>query len=152
MVWWLWVLLGLGLLTFEVLTPGGFFAVFFGLAALLVGALTGLDVAGPPWLQWLLFSGTSVGFVLLLRRPLLARVKTAPRRALPPIDSLLGEVATLLEDLPPGAVGRAELRGSGWTVRSVESKTLAKGARCQVERVDGLTLWIRPETLQEWGR
>jgi len=34
MVWWLWVLLGLGLLTFEVLTPGGFFALFFGLAAL----------------------------------------------------------------------------------------------------------------------
>jgi membrane protein implicated in regulation of membrane protease activity len=116
-----------------------------------VGALTGLDAAGPPWLQWLLFSGTSVGLLLVVRRPLLARVKTTPR-SLPPIDSLLGEVATLLEDLPPGAVGRAELRGSGWTVRSVEPKTLAKGARCRVERVDGLTLWIRPETLQEWGR
>jgi len=151
MVWWLWVLLGLGLLTFEVLTPGGFFAVFFGLAALLVGALTGLHVSGPPWLQWLLFSGLSVSFVLVLRRPLLARVKTSSR-ALPPIDSLLGEVATLLEDLPPGAVGRAELRGSGWTVRSVEPKLLAKGVRCRVERVEGFTLWIRPETLQEWGR
>jgi inner membrane protein len=151
MVWWLWVLIGLGLLSFEVLTPTGFFAVFFGLAALVVGALTGLGISGPPWLQWLLFSGVSVGFVLLLRRPLLARVKTTTR-ALPPIDSLLGEVATLLEDLPPGAVGRAELRGSGWTVRSVEPKTLAKGERCRVERVDGFTLWIRPETLQEWGR
>ena len=61
-------------------------------------------------------------------------------------------LATLLEDLPPGAVGKAELRGSGWTVRSVEPKTLAKGARCRVERVEGLTLWIRPETLKEWGR
>ncbi len=151
MVWWLWVLLGLGLLTFEVLTPGGFFAVFFGLAALLLGALSSLDIAGPPWLQWLLFSGLSVGMVLALRRPLLARVKTTPR-TLPPIDSLLGEVATLLEDLPPGAVGKAELRGSGWTVRSVEPKTLAKGARCRVERVEGFTLWIRPENLQEWGR
>ncbi|MGO8971469.1 MAG: NfeD family protein [Myxococcaceae bacterium] len=151
MVWWLWVLLGLGLLSFEVLTPGGFFAVFFGLAALVVGALAGLELAGPPWLQWLLFSGTSVGLVLLLRRPLLARVKPPPRN-LPPIDSLVGELATLLEDLPPGAVGRAELRGSGWTVRSVEPKTLAKGARCRVERVEGFTLWLRPETLQEWGR
>jgi membrane protein implicated in regulation of membrane protease activity len=150
MVWWLWVLIGLGLLSFEVLTPTGFFAVFFGLAALVVGALTALDLSGPAWLQWLLFSGVSVGFVLLLRRPLLARVK--PTRALPPIDSLVGEVATLLEDLPPGAVGKAELRGSGWTVRSVEPKTLAKGARCRVERVEGFTLWIRPETLQEWGR
>jgi inner membrane protein len=151
MVWWLWVLFGLGLLAFEVLTPGGFFAVFFGLAALLVGALTGLDIAGPAWAQWLLFSGISVGFVLLLRKPLLARLQSTPR-ALPPIDSLVGEVATLLEDLAPGAVGRAELRGSGWAVRSIEPKTLAKGARCRVERVEGLTLWIRPETQQEWGR
>ncbi|HXX30800.1 MAG TPA: NfeD family protein [Myxococcaceae bacterium] len=151
MLWWLWILLGLGLLSFELLTPGGFFALFFGLAALLVGALTGLEIGGPPWVQWLLFSGLSVGFVLLLRRPLRERIKPAAR-ALPPIDSLIGEVATLLEDLPPGAVGRAELRGSGWTVRSAEGKTLAKGARCRVERVDGLTLWIRPETTQEWGR
>src|SRR5271165_6605795 len=146
MVWWLWVLLGLGLLSFEVLTPGGFFAVFFGLAALVVGALTGLEISGPAWLQWVLFSSISVGLVVALRRPLLSRVKT-PSRALPPIDSLVGEVATLLEDLPPGSVGRAELRGSGWTVRSVEPKTLAKGARCRVERVEGFTLWIRPETL-----
>jgi membrane protein implicated in regulation of membrane protease activity len=151
MVWWLWVLLGLGLLAFEVLTPGGFFALFFGLAALLLGALAGLEIAGPPWLQWLLFSGLSVGLLVGLRKPLLQRIKVG-ERALPPIDSLVGEVATLLEDLPPGAVGRAELRGSGWTARSVEPKTLAKGARCRVERVEGLTLWIRPETTKEWGR
>lgn len=150
MVWWLWALLGLGLLTFEVLTPGGFFALFPGLAALVVGALAGVGLAGPAWLQWLLFSGLSVGSLLLLRRPVLARLNS--RRALPPIDSLVGEVATLLEDLPAGAVGRAELRGGGWTVRSVEPAALAKGARCRVERVDGFTLWIRPENLQEWGR
>jgi inner membrane protein len=150
MVWWLWVLIGLGFLSFEVLS-GGFFALFFGLAALLVGVLTGLGLAGPPWLQWLFFSGFSVGLLLLLRRPLLARVRQGPRsqRA---IDSLVGEVATLLDDLPPGAVGRAELRGSSWTARSVEPKTLAKGARCRVERVEGFTLWIRPESMQEWGR
>lgn len=151
MVWWLWVLLGLGLLSFEVLTPGGFFAVFFGLAALVLGALTGLGLAGPPWLQWLLFSGFSVAQVLLLRPPLLARAKAAPK-SLAPMDSLVGEVAILLEDLPPGAVGKAELRGSGWTARSAEPKALAKGARCRVERVEGFTLWLRPESLKEWGR
>lgn len=151
MLWWLWILLGLGLLSFELLTPGGFFAVFFGLSALLVGALAGLELAGPPWFQWLLFSGLSVGFLLGLRRPLLERMKPGAR-ALPAVDSLVGEVATLLDELPPGAVGRAELRGTSWTARSVEPKTLAKGARCRVERVEGLTLWVRPETIQEWGR
>ena len=39
MVWWLWVVVGLGLLAFEMAMPGGFFALFFGVGALLVGGL-----------------------------------------------------------------------------------------------------------------
>ena len=30
---------------------------------------------------------------------------------------LVGDVAVLLDDLPPGAVGKAELRGTAWSVR-----------------------------------
>ncbi len=64
------------------------------------------------------------------------------------MDTVVGEVATLSEDLPPGAVGKAQLRGSVWTVKSLEEKPLAKGQRCIVERVEGLTLWIRAESRQ----
>ena len=48
MAWWIWVLGGLVLLLAEVLTPGGFFVVFFGAGAILVGALkaAGLERAG----------------------------------------------------------------------------------------------------------
>src|SRR3972149_5155851 len=45
MPWWIWVLAGLGLLIAEVASPGGFFAVFFGVAAILVGVVKAL--AGP---------------------------------------------------------------------------------------------------------
>jgi len=49
MDWWIWVLGGLVLLLAEVLTPGGFFVVFFGAGAILVGTIKLMGWAGPAW-------------------------------------------------------------------------------------------------------
>lgn len=143
MVWWLWVLLGLGLLAFEMATPGGFFALFFGASALIVGVLTGAGAGGPAWMQWLLFSLVSVAALLALRRPLQSRLALpAGGRA---VDSLVASTAIVLDDLAAGAVGKVELRGSAWSARNNGDRALAKGQRCLVEKVDGLTLWVRAE-------
>jgi membrane protein implicated in regulation of membrane protease activity len=142
MTWWLWILVGLVLLGLEVLTPGGFFVLFFGLAAIVVGLLEGVGLGGPAWLQWLLFSLLSIGSLVLFRRRLVQRLRTPDVAG---VGGLVGDVAVLLEDLPPGAVGKAELRGTAWSVRHGGADTLARGRRCVVERVDGLTLHVRPE-------
>ena len=73
MTWWVWVLVGLGLLGIEVLTPGGFFVLFFGLAALVVGALAGSGCTGRPGSSGCSSRCSSVGSLLLFRRRL-ARV------------------------------------------------------------------------------
>ena len=39
MTWWTWLLLGLVLAALELATPGGFFILFFGLGAIVVGIL-----------------------------------------------------------------------------------------------------------------
>ncbi len=75
MTWWLWIVLGLILLGLELSTPGGFFIAFFGAGALVVGLLTGSGLAGPVWLQWLLFSILSIVFLIFFRRPLLEWMK-----------------------------------------------------------------------------
>lgn len=144
MVWWLWLVLGLLLAGLELLTPGGFFLIFFGTAALMVGVLAGLDLGGPIWLQWLLFSVLSVLSLLFFRNPLLARMRRGTA-ADTPIDSLVGEIATPLEDIRPDAIGRAELRGTTWTARNGDPLPVTRGQRCLVQRVDGLMLWIRAE-------
>lgn len=142
---WIWILTGLVLLGVEAVTPGGFFMLFFGLSAVLVGALAGLGAAGPAWMQWLLFSAFSIVFLLLVRPRVVDRfAKSGSGNT--PLPDYVGETAILVADLPPGAVGKAELRGTSWTVRSRSSSTIPAGARCRVERVDGLTLWISPET------
>jgi inner membrane protein len=143
MAWWLWVLVGFGLLVVETITPGGFFFVFFGIAALLVGMLAALGWAGPDWMQWLLFSVFSVAGIAFFRRPLMRRFNLMPGKAT--VDNLLGESAVVLEDIPPGGVGKAEMRGSSWKARSAGPTTLARGQRCRVDRIEGLMLWLRPE-------
>ena len=143
MYWWLWLVLGLIFVGLEVLTPGGFYVLFFGIGALAVGSLAGFGWSGPIWLQWLLFSAISL-LSLLCFRPHLVRATRSKQRP-DPIDTLEGEIALLVDDLPPDAVGRAELRGTTWTVRNGDQRLLVRGQRCRVSRVDGLTLWIHGE-------
>jgi inner membrane protein len=142
MDWWIWVLGGLVLLLGEVLTPGGFFVVFFGAGAILVGALKLLGWGGPAWAEWLVFTVLSVASLALFRDPLMRRFNLKSGR---PVDRLEGERALVTEDVAPGGVGKAEMRGTSWTARSVSREALARGQRCRVERVEGLTLWLKAE-------
>jgi len=139
MVWWLWVLGGIGLLAFELATPGGLVALFFGVGALCVAPLAALGVSSTA--QWFAFSVLSLAGLATLRGPILRRLsRKHSGRA-----ELVRELAVLLEDLPLGLDAKAELRGTTWTVRSSWKTPLVKGQRCVVERVEGLTLWVRPE-------
>lgn len=144
MVWWYWMVLGLILLGAEMTTPGGFYILFFGLSALLVGALAGLDIVLMEWMQWLLFSVIAIGSLLVFRGPLLARINDG-RTSHANIDSMIGEVAVALEPLPAGGTGKAELRGSTWTTKNVGPTAFDKGQRGRVTKVDGFTLWIIAE-------
>jgi membrane protein implicated in regulation of membrane protease activity len=138
--WWLWLVLGLVLLGVEMLTPGGFYMLFFGVAALVVGCLAGLGVGGPVWAQLVVFSVLSIAFLAVLRPHLVRWTRSTERPD--PIDTLEGETAILAEDLAPGAFGKAELRGTTWSVLNRDRRPLVRGQRARVVRVDGLTLWI----------
>ena len=142
MIWWYWLLLGLILAGAEMMAPGGFYLLFFGIAALLVGALAGFELVAADWLQWLLVSAIAVVSMLLFRGPLL---RMSQEHKSQPVDTMVGEAAVLLDDLPAGQTGKAELRGSTWSARNTGAAPLNKGQRATVTKVDGLTLWLKPE-------
>ncbi len=144
MIWWLWLFLGLILLGIEVMTPGGFYILFFGLAALVVGAMAGFQIVAAEWAQWLLFSVLSITSLLLFRNPLRRLTEAKPPKE-DVADGVIGELALLHDDLAPGAYGKAELRGTVWNAKNDGAVSLIKGQRGRVAKVVGLTLWIEGE-------
>ncbi len=139
MTWWIWVLVGLALLAVEFASTTmhlGLFAVGAFVVAILVGA--GVDL--PLWGQLVIFTGVSV-FSLLFIRPILVRKLKLDRK--PVVDSLVGEQALALSDIPVAELGRAEMRGSTWSARNIGETALLRGQRCIVANVEGLELHVK---------
>ncbi len=137
----MWLAGGLVLLVIELATPSGFFVMFFGLGALTAGVLTRLGVTEAPWVQWLVFTVSSVAYLLLFR----GRLQRQFEHPASDVDTMVGELVTPRERIEPGAVGRVDLRGSPWNARNEYSSTLEPGQRCRVTRMDGLLVYIQPE-------
>lgn len=140
--WWLWMLLGIALLVAEILTPGGFYIIFFGASALCVGILklTGFidSLAG----EGLLFAGLAVAGVAFFRKPLLERFRhlRVPHNE---VDALTSEIAVAVADIPARSLGKVELRGTTWSAQNVGESLIPKAGRCRIDSVDGLTLNVR---------
>lgn len=138
----MWLAGGLVLLAFELVTPSGFFIMFFGVGAILTGVLASVHAVTTPAAQWLVFTVISVLSLLLFRGKVQARVEPVSR---PPIDSLVGEIAFPVAAMAPGSVGRVTLRGSDWEARNEGHTTLDAHQRCRVTRVSGLQLGVVAE-------
>jgi membrane protein implicated in regulation of membrane protease activity len=144
MPWWAWIVAGAALLAAESAIPSDFYLVFLGLSALAVGALAALGAAGPAWAQFALFGLIAVVSLVAFRRRVRERFR-APGGDSGFENGLVGEVAVVQEPLAPGALGRAELRGSSFRARNADEVLLAPGTRARVTRVEGLLLHLRRE-------
>jgi membrane protein implicated in regulation of membrane protease activity len=143
MDWWHWLLVGLILVALELAASGGFYVIFFGLAAIAIGGLHLFDLAGPIWFQLLLFSLLSLASLLIFRGPVMRWMDLDKPGV--DVDSLIGETAIPLGDIGAGQVGRAELRGTVWSARNSGDAPIVQGQRCRVVHVDRLMIFLVPE-------
>jgi len=141
LTWWMWLIAGVVLLAIELLTPGGFFILFFGCGALVVGLLMLAGIEMSTAVQGLVFLAFSLVSLKLFRKPILERFqKSMPKGK---VDSMEGETAVAMEDIPSHGIGKAELRGSSWNARNTGDEPIARQQRVRVIKVDGLTLEVR---------
>ena len=140
--WWMWMILGLVLLACEMLTPGLFYCMFLGISALLAGLAAWMAPNLPEWVPWVLFSIFSAVSLAFFRKPLMEKFKLSGKHG-HKVDSLVGETALALEEIGPGAIGKVELRGASWTAQNSGNQPIQRSARPKVERVEGLTLYVR---------
>ena len=141
MAWWIWIIGGVLLCLAEIATPGAFYLLFFGVAALLVGLLAWAGLVDTTWVQFLLFSVFSIVSLVLFRRALAE--KLSPLEPNEQIHTLEGETGTALEDLPAHGTGKVEVRGTSWNAVNRGDSLIEQGQSCVIERVEGVSLWVR---------
>lgn len=143
MPWWIWIVTGLILAGLEAVLSGGeLYLLFIGAAAVVVGFV---DLGGGHAMavQLFVFCAVAGGSLFFFRRKLSDRLKAgAVDRE---VDTFIGERAKAVKDLAGGGEGKVELRGAAWSARNLDQRTIAAGQMCRVEKVEGLTLWVRPE-------
>lgn len=144
MVWWAWLVLGIGLLGVEMFViDAQFYLVFIGLSAAVVGllGLAGLEL--PTWAQWLIFSGLAIVAMFSFRRRLYERLRGSSGQ----VDERLtvGDRVVIATRLEPGQSGRVEYRGSSWSARNTGSLAIEAGREAVIAAVDGLTLHVKAE-------
>lgn len=139
MTWWIWVVLAFVLLALEFTTTTlhlGFFAV----GGFVVGLLILFGVEMPLWAQLIVFTAVSLAAFFFVRPVLVRKLKLDQKKV---VDTLVGEQAIAMEEIPAQGIGRAEMRGSTWSARNVGETVLNRGQRCVVADVDGLVIHVR---------
>lgn len=137
---YLWLGLGLALMAAETIVPGAFL-LWFGFAALFMGALVWLFPDMHGLLQVATFSALAIVAVLIYRKWFRGRepVSEQPllnRRS----EQYVGRVFVLDTPISNG-FGKVRVGDSVWTV---SGDPLPAGARVTVVAVDGMTLKVEP--------
>jgi len=142
MPWWGWILVGSLLLGSEMLVDAGLYLLFLGVGAFAVGLIDLTEPGWPLWGEWLAFAGFAGASTVVFRRRLYGKLHPeAPEIG----NSVVGETVLLAETLAPGAEGRADLRGSAWTIRNSGDQPLPAGTRARVDAIDGFVLELRAD-------
>ena len=140
---WSWWLVGLVLLAAELILPG-FFLVWIGLAAIIVGALSLLFWESSFWawqVQGLVFAATAVIVALIGRRYFYNNNQATDEPFLNQRGaSLVGRTATLDQPIAEGR-GRIRLNDTYWTVSGPD---LPVGTRVKVVASNGRELTVEP--------
>ena len=138
MSWWIWCIIGLGGVALELAAPTGFYLFLLGVAGIVTGAIVATGII-PDWpAQAILFSVLALANCALFAKPL-TKFLRGERKAR---EDTVGQTVKIAASVAPGAMGSAELWGSPWRVRNVDSRELAAGSECVVVAVEGVTLHV----------
>ena len=141
MAWWIWLILGLGLLSLEMFAiDAQFYLIFIGAGAIVVGLIEVVGIDLPPWSQWVLFAVLSLLAMFTIRKQLYEKTRG---RAVGFTATGAGDRIRIDQALAPGDSCRASYRGTEWTAINVGSQVIPSGASAIIDAIDGLKLKVR---------
>ena len=100
-------------------------------------------VGGAVWMQALTFLVVSAAALTALR-PLVRKYLT-PRLTATNIDSVIGSVGIVTAAIDNlSASGQVKLNGMEWTARSTSGAPIESGTRVQVDKIEGVKVFVSP--------
>jgi membrane protein implicated in regulation of membrane protease activity len=142
MPWWGWVIVAAMLLGSELLlVDAGFYLVFLGASALIVGLVDLAGFGGEIWQEWAGFAALSLITMIAFRQRIYSQLRGGAED-IP--EGVVGEHVLVPQAIEPGGEGRVELRGTTWTAVNAGDRPLEAGSRAHVDRTEGLILYLRP--------
>ncbi len=140
MEWWIWILVGFGLLGLELFIPSGFSLLIIGLSFLITGSCVAFGLNEPAWLPWSICLTSFVILFASIRKPL-ARIFgfDGPNK----YDESINSEVIIRSEIGPGGIGQGEMQGTQWSIRNIGEQTIKVGERCKVVRVDGITVEVK---------
>ena len=141
---WIWVALVIIFALIEVFTLG-LTTVWFALAALVLVFLSFLNISMP--VQFLIFLIISAALLVFTRPLAVKKFKMGGEKT--NVDSLPGKRALVIKKIGEFEMGEAKVNGQIWTARSDNNTEIAEGEKCEVLRIEGVQLIVRPLTALE---
>lgn len=144
MTWWIWIMIAVALFATELFASTAFWLCLIGVGAL---SAAGASAAFPDldWPGLVVFATVSLLLVALARQPLQRSLVNALRVQPAPPNSMIGTRIPVTEDLPAGASGHVNFRGSDWTARNPGPRPIQAGTHAIITGVHGITLHLQPE-------
>ena len=143
-MWWIWVALVIIFALIEVFTLG-LTTVWFAIAALIMVFLSFIKIPLP--VQVLIFLAISA-LLLIFTRPLAVK-KFKIGREKTNVDSLVGKRVLVTKTISEFEKGEVKINGLFWAARSEGNTEIAAGIKCEVLRIEGVHLIVRPLSEEE---
>jgi len=143
-VQWIWVALVIVFALIEVFTLG-LTTVWFAIAALIMVFLSVLKI--PLSVQILIFLCISALLFIFTRPLAIKKFKMGKEKT--NVDSLVGKHVLVTGKISEFEKGEVKLNGLFWTARSDTNTEILEGTKCEVIRIEGVQLIVRPLSEEE---
>jgi membrane protein implicated in regulation of membrane protease activity len=141
---WIWVALVIIFAVIEILTFG-LTTVWFAIAALIMVFLSFLAIPLP--VQVLIFLAISAVLLIFTRPVAVRKLKVGKEKT--NVESFAGKHVLVTRAIGEFENGEVKLNGLIWTARSENNTVIPEGTKCEVLRVEGVQLIVRPLTITE---
>jgi len=143
-VWLTWLIVGLALIGFEMITPG-FVIIWFGIGALAAALAAYLELSMA--VQLVSFILTTV-VLLACSRSLAARVRSEAKETKTNYNAMVGTKATVTQRISAASgLGVVKVLGEEWSALAETPRDIDVGEKVEVLGVIGVRLVVRALTL-----